>query len=115
MKKPLDKLYPNRLYFNIKEVIDIIGVPASTIRFWEKEFDELQLRKNTKGDRHFTREDILLLRHIKFLLKEEGYTIDGAKQKLRKRSKNKDEQLFTIINKLENVQFFLKELKKNLQ
>lgn len=113
--KPLDELYPDRVYFNITEVTQIIGVPASTIRFWEKEFDQLSPRKNAKGDRHFNREDILQLRHIKFLLKEEGYTIEGAKQKLRKRPKNKDEQLFTLIEKLENIHFFLKELRKSVQ
>lgn len=113
--KPLDELYPDRLYFNITEVTEIIGAPASTIRFWEKEFEQLQPRKNSKGDRHFNREDILLLRHIKFLLKEEGYTIEGAKQKLRKRAKNKEEHLFVLIDKLENIQFFLKELRKNIR
>lgn len=109
----LDKQYPDRLYFSINEVSDFLDVPASTLRYWGKEFSVLQLRKNGKGDRLYTKEDIQLVRTIHHLLKEKKYTIDGAERYLNKKKDNASVK-FDAIEKLEKIKFFLKELRKQL-
>lgn len=70
---------PEKLYYSIGEVADAFGVNTSLIRFWEKEFDIIQPKKNKKGNRLFTPDDIYNLKLIYHLVKERGYTLDGAK------------------------------------
>jgi len=72
-----------KLYHSIGEVSDMLGVPISTIRFWDNEFDILKPMKNKKGNRMFTPDDIKSLKIIHRLLKDEGMTLQGAKKKLR--------------------------------
>ena len=73
-----------KLYYSIGEVAKMFNVNASLIRFWEKEFDIIQPKKNKKGNRLFTKSDIENFHRIFQLVKNEGYTLDGAKQKLKK-------------------------------
>lgn len=80
--KEWPELDPDKHYYSIGEVADYFEVNASLIRFWEKEFPSLQPKKNTKGNRKFTPEDIRELRSIYHLVKERGYTLDGARKKL---------------------------------
>lgn len=80
--KEWPELDPDKRYYSIGEVADYFEVNASLIRFWEKEFPSLQPKKNTKGNRQFTPEDIRELRSIYHLVKERGYTLDGARKKL---------------------------------
>lgn len=108
----LDKEYPDRLYFSIKEVAKFIDVPPSTLRYWGKEFNSLSPRKNGKGDRLYKKEDIHLIREIHHLLKEKGYTIEGAQNYLDNKGNSPDR--FEVIQRLEKLKFFLKELRKNL-
>lgn len=108
----LDKKYPDRLYFSIKEVASFIDVPPSTLRYWGKEFREIQPRKNGKGDRLYKKEDIALIREIHHLLKVKGYTIEGAQKYISKKGSTPDR--FEIIERLEKIKFFLKKLRKNL-
>jgi DNA-binding transcriptional MerR regulator len=77
----------NKLYYSIGEVADIFGVNASLIRFWEKEFDAINPKKNAKGDRKFTPNDIEMVHRIHDLVKVKGYTLDGAKKALKSKSK----------------------------
>lgn len=72
-----------KLYYSIGEVAKIFDVNASLLRFWEKEFDIIRPKKNKKGDRLFTQEDISNFRTIFHLVKERGYTLQGAKEKLK--------------------------------
>ena len=74
-----------KLYFSIGEVADMFEVNSSLIRFWEKEFPQLQPRKNNRGNRVYNKKDIELFRKIHHLVKEKGYTLEGAKNALRKR------------------------------
>lgn len=74
-----------KLYHTIGEVAQMLGVNHSLIRYWEKEFDVLRLKKNKKGNRLFTAKDIDTLRTIQHLLKEKGYTIDGARKALKEK------------------------------
>ncbi len=106
--KPIEKIY-----YSISEVAEMLGVSASLLRFWEKEFDILQPKKNKKGDRFFTIKDIDNLKIIYHLVKERGYTLKGARQKLKE---NKEDVVNTVsmIDSLKKVRGFLESLKKDL-
>ena len=88
-------------YYTISEVADQLGVNTSLIRFWEKEFPQLEFSKNHRGNRQFTRKDIENLRAIQVLTKEKGYTLEGAKKSLRAR--NGDNQLSEVQKKLMRI------------
>lgn len=104
---------PEKRYYSIGEVADAFKVNASLIRFWEKEFDVIQPKKNAKGNRKFTQEDIKNLELIYHLVKERGFTLEGAKTHL-KEEKQKTLSNFEIIRKLENVKAKLINLKNQL-
>mgnify|MGYP001365588887 CR=1 FL=1 len=106
-------LNPNKLYHSIGEVATTFDVSTSLIRFWEKEFDVLKPRKNKKGDRLFTQEDIKNLHIIFHLLKERGFTIEGAKKKL-KENKNDTINQFEIVQSLNKLKSFLIEIKEDI-
>jgi DNA-binding transcriptional MerR regulator len=103
----------SKLYYSISEVAAMFDVNASLIRFWEKEFDIIKPRKNKKGNRLFTQKDIDNFHVIFHLVKERGYTLEGAKKKLRS---NRDETIdhADIVARLKNVRGFLVELKDQL-
>ncbi len=102
-----------KLYYSIGEVADMFKVNASLIRFWEKEFDILKPKKNKKGNRLFTPEDLENLKIIYHLVKERGYTLQGAKEKLKG---NKDDVAHNteVVNSLNKIKAFLLEIKKEL-
>ena len=77
-----------KLFYPIGEVAEMFNLPTSTIRFWEQEFDVLKPKKNKKGNRLFTNEDLDNLKIIYKLVKEEGYTLSGAKTHLKEMKKN---------------------------
>lgn len=104
---------PERLYYNIGEVAAAFGVNTSLIRFWEKEFDALKPKKNAKGNRKFTPQDIKNLELIYHLVKERGFTLEGAKIHL-KENKQKTLDQFDIIRKLESVKAELLKIKEQL-
>jgi DNA-binding transcriptional MerR regulator len=104
---------PEKRYYGIGEVARAFGVNASLIRFWEKEFDVLQPKKNAKGNRKFTPQDIKNLQLIYHLVKERGFTLDGAKIHL-KEEKQKTLSNFDIIQKLERVKAELIKIKDQL-
>ncbi len=102
-----------KLYFSIGEAAEILNVNTSLIRFWEKEFVILKPKKNKKGNRQFTKEDIENLKMIYHLVKERGFTLQGAKEKLKK-GKTITKKEVDIVESLENVKSFLINLKKEL-
>jgi DNA-binding transcriptional MerR regulator len=104
---------PEKRYYGIGEVAKAFGVNTSLIRFWEKEFDVLQPKKNAKGNRKFTPQDIKNLQLIYHLVKERGFTLDGAKTHL-KEEKQKTLTNFDIIQKLERVKTELIKIKNQL-
>ncbi|AFL97467.1 MerR family transcriptional regulator [Ornithobacterium rhinotracheale] len=103
---------PEKLYYKISEVAEAFGVNASLLRFWEKEFDILKPKKNRKGNRYFTPEDIQNLKVIYHLVKEKGYTLEGAKIALE--NKEKVEEETSIIFRLEKIKAELLALKNYL-
>jgi DNA-binding transcriptional MerR regulator len=82
----LEGIKLTKLYYSIGEVASIFDVNTSLIRFWEKEFSQIQPKKNKKGERLFTVKDIELFNKIYQLVKGEGYTLDGAKKALKSKS-----------------------------
>ncbi|MEZ4791993.1 MAG: MerR family transcriptional regulator [Gelidibacter sp.] len=104
---------PEKRYYGIGEVAKAFDVNTSLIRFWEKEFDVLKPKKNAKGNRKFTPEDITNLKFIYHLVKERGFTLEGAKTHL-KEEKQKSLDRFEIISKLEDVKAQLLKIKEQL-
>ena len=104
---------PEKRYYKIGEVAKAFSVNTSLIRFWEKEFDALKPKKNAKGNRKFTPEDIKNLKFIYHLVKERGFTLEGAKTHL-KEEKQKTLSNFQIISKLEGIKEQLTKIKEQL-
>ncbi|MUP44468.1 MerR family transcriptional regulator [Gramella sp. BOM4] len=104
---------PEKRYYSIGEVAEAFKVNTSLIRFWEKEFDVIRPKKNAKGNRKFTPDDIRNLELIYHLVKERGFTLEGAKIHL-KEEKQKTLTNFEIIRKLERIKSELVNLKNNL-
>ncbi len=90
-----------KLYYTIGEVSQMFNVSSSLIRYWESEFVVLKPQKNRKGDRRFTKKDIVLLEKIYTLVKERGFTLDGAKKELR--NKNKRNNNLKVIARLNEI------------
>jgi len=109
---PGDEVLFQKQYYSIGEVAEMFKVNHSLLRYWENEFDIIQPRKNRKGDRHFRPVDIKNLHLIYNLLRQRKYTIEGAKEFLKKNKKTHER--FEIIQKLEQIKGFLLELKANL-
>ena len=104
---------PDKRYYKIGEVAKAFGVNTSLIRFWENEFEVLKPKKNKKGNRLFTPEDLKNLKMIYFLVKEKGITLEGAKNKL----KENPEAIFSkhsIISRLEKIKNELTDIKNQL-
>jgi DNA-binding transcriptional MerR regulator len=77
---PMKSTSIKKLYYSISEVSRITGLEQYVLRYWETEFPELKPAKNRAGNRIYTNKDIKLIMHIKQLLRDEKYTIEGAKQ-----------------------------------
>lgn len=103
---------PDKLYYPIGEVAKAFGVNTSLLRYWEQEFPILRPKKNKKGNRYFTPEDIKNLKIIYHLVKEKGYTLDGARIALTTNSKLSE--TITMIDRLEFVKAELVKLKESL-
>ena len=107
-KKPTEKLF-----YKIGEVAKMFAMNISAVRYWEKEFDILKPKKNKKGNRLFTPKDIKNLQIIYHLVKERGFTIEGAKKKL---TENKEDTIdnIEIVNHLRDIRGFLVNLREEL-
>jgi DNA-binding transcriptional MerR regulator len=110
---PEDEILFQKQYYTMGEVAEMFRVNQSLLRFWEAEFSILQPKKNKKGDRYFRPVDIKNLHLIYHLLRQRKYTIEGAKDFLKKNSRA--EEKFETIKKLEEVRHFLLEMKANLK
>ena len=102
-----------KLFYSIGEVAQMYGVNVSLIRFWENEFDILKPKKNKKGNRLFTKTDLENLEVIFHLVKERGFTLDGAKKKLKENKKDTIDNI-SIIKKLKEIRTFLVDLREEL-
>ena len=100
---------PEKLYYSIGEVSKALSVNTSLLRYWEKEFDILNPKKTLKGTRKYSSIDIKNLKLIYNLLKVRGFTIEGAKEKLKTESKK-----IEIVEKLEKIKSRLEIIEKEL-
>jgi len=104
---------PDKKYYKIGEVAKAFGVNTSLIRFWEKEFSIIKPKKNANGNRMFTPEDVANFKLIYHLVKERGFTLDGAKQKL-KTNPGEVSHNQNIVTKLESIKAELIKIKSLL-
>ena len=111
MIKEIEK--PDKIYYTIGEVAETFNVNTSLIRFWEKEFDIIKPLRNKKGNRLFTKEDVKNFQVIYHLVKERGFTLQGAKEKLRD---NKEDvfEIAEMAESLHKIRKFLVSLKDAL-
>lgn len=109
----MEKEETQKLYYSISEVSEMFELNASTIRFWEKEFDVLRPSKNKKGNRLFTQKDIDHIARIVDLVKLKGYTIQGAKEQLKNRNQVSESKA-EVIQKLKDIKAKLIALEKKL-
>lgn len=95
-----------KLFYSISEVATMFGINQSNLRFWEREFNQLKPKRNAKGTRFYSPDDILIIKQIIYLTNEQKLTLDGAKRKL---SQKKD-----VIAKQQEVVERLKVIRKEL-
>jgi len=103
----------DKLFYSISEVSAMFDVNASLIRFWEKEFDVIKPRKNAKGNRLFTQQDIDNIALIHHYVKERRLTLEGARQKIKENRDDADHN-FQIVKSLKNLRAMLMEIKENI-
>lgn len=111
--KSIDTQNLDKLYYTIGEVAEMFDVSRSLLRYWENEFSFLTPRKNRKGDRLFTKENIQQIQIIYNLVKERGFTLEGAKQELKKEKNTLGEQ-FDLVDRLKVILSKLKDLDNKL-
>jgi DNA-binding transcriptional MerR regulator len=105
---------PDKLYFRIGEVARLCKVPAYVLRFWESEFPQLKPNKGGTGQRLYRRRDVEMAMRVKTLLKDEGYTIPGARQMLKTELKQKGPQLSLLGSEMPGVKQ-LRALRRELE
>ena len=109
LKYPLTKLY-----YSIGEVAEMFEVNTSLIRFWEKEFPQLKPGKNNSGIRKYTKKDVEIFHKIYHLIKEEGFTIEGAKKHIKEvKIEDLNNAKSVLINKLHAIKVKLENIKTN--
>jgi DNA-binding transcriptional MerR regulator len=102
-----------KLYYSIGEVAEMFNVNTSLIRYWEKEFDVIKPKKNKKGNRYFTIDDIENFHIIYYLVKELGLTLKGAKKKI-KENKEGTKNNFEVVKSLKEIKTLLLEIREDL-
>ena len=102
---------PEKRYYSIGEVAEAFQVKPSLLRFWEKEFEQIQPKKKESGTRKYTQENVKTIQYIHHLVKEKGMTLEGAKKQLL--LKPKDDKKESILSKLESIKDSLEKLKIN--
>ncbi len=98
-----------KLYYTISEVANMMDEEAHVLRYWETEFDALRPRKNRAGKRVYTKDDIDVVYRIRHLLRDEKFTIDGARQSLKK-EKRVAKETSTSIQELKEIKGFFEKM-----
>jgi DNA-binding transcriptional MerR regulator len=104
-----------KLYYSIGEVSEITGLDQHVLRYWETEFEQLRPNKNRGGRRIYTQEDIALLQRIQRLLRDDKYTIEGARQVLARGTREASSEHVPVRrNDLQALRDFLNDLQKRI-
>ncbi len=106
-------LTPGKLYYSISEVSKHFDVAASLLRYWESEFSTIKPKRNSRGTRFYTQKDVEEISRIYLLVKDKGYTLQGAKDKI-KADKNSLNANIVVIEKLKSIKGFLTKLKEEI-
>ena len=114
IKLPYKEKDIEKKYFTIGEVSTMFKVAPSLIRFWETEFDILKPKKTTKGNRLYSKKDVENFRLVYHLVKEKGYTLDGAKKKLKEGTISANGSNAEIVSHLKNIRKFLQTMYEEL-
>lgn len=104
----------SKKYFKIGEAAEIIGVPASTLRFWEKSFPQIKPMKNKKGDRIYSSKDIDILKEIHYLSHNKGVRLANVSKKVSRNAVQTDARVF-LIQQLREFREKLIKLKDQLE
>lgn len=104
----------NKRFYRIGDVADILGIPASTLRFWEKEFTIIKPVRNAKNTRLYTPKDIETIKMIHYLVKEKGLKLDAAQAMIR-RNRDGVSKRFEVIDRLKSIKSQLLHLKKAIE
>ncbi len=113
---PLPESYYDKakILYSIGETAKMFNIPVSTLRFWEKEFELIKPKKNKKGDRFFSKNDIAIIRTIHYLTKVKGYTLKGAKDALKDNFVREADNA-AIIDSLTKIKEMLLQIKQELE
>lgn len=111
-----EKEETSKLYYSISEVSEMFDLNASTLRFWEKEFEVLKPAKNKKGNRLFTQKDIQNIERIVDLVKQKGFTIQGAKEQMKNKMQGPTGNAHAeVIDRLQDIKNKLLKLRDELE
>ena len=102
-----------KIYYSISETAVMLDESVTTVRFWEGAFEQIKPKKNKRGVRYFTQKDIEVLKQIKYFSRQQGYTLEGVKQKLSHNPNSVDKTL-EVIHKLKAIRCYLTEIKETL-
>ena len=104
---------PDKRYYRIGEVAEAFGVTKSMISYWEQEFEMIKPKKNSKGDRMFTKTDVEKLKLVYHLAKEQGYSLEGVRKRL-KEQPQKTVKTVSVISRLESIKKELQKIRNQL-
>lgn len=104
----------DKKFYKIGEVAEILNIPASTLRFWEKEFTILKPRRNAKNTRFYTPQDVEVIRKLYYLVKEKGLKLDAAQAQLNRNRKNVD-KTFEVVERLKSMRENLVQLQAAME
>ncbi|HAQ64371.1 MAG TPA: MerR family transcriptional regulator [Bacteroidales bacterium] len=103
-----------RLYYTVTEVAELLDVNASLLRFWEKEFDIIKPKRNKKGTRFYTAADIEKIRMIYKLVKDQGFTLQGAREKMKAKQNHQVDNNAEVLSKLRYVREVLVKIGESI-
>lgn len=109
----MDESDLNKKFYKISDVAEILHIPASTLRFWEKQFTIIKPRRNAGNIRFYTPEDIETIRKVYYLVKEKGLKLDAAQEQIRHNRKNVDRR-FETVQRLRDIRACLVSLQEAL-
>ncbi len=105
----------DKLYYTIAEVSEELNLPQPTLRFWETEFKQLKPRRNPRGSRCYTKQDVDFIKQVVYLTDDCGYTLEGAKKQLLNRKASHLEAESELAANLKELRDFLLDIKKGLK